>query len=253
MIIIKSQQEIKIMRQSGRILAQILNLLVKKVKPGIGTKELNQIAEREIRLAGGWPIFKGYQGFPTTLCTSINSEVVHAPAIPDRKLKSGDILSIDIGIKYPAKNGMITDMSTTVAVGKISKPAKKLIETTKKALNLAIKTVKPGVHLGDISNVIQKYAEKNNFNVVRDLVGHGVGRKLHEPPQIPNYGLPGSGPILQAGMTLAFEPMVTAGTYEVKIDKNGQTYKTKDGSLAAHFEHTILVTKKGSEILTKIE
>ena len=267
MIIIKTQQEIEIMREGGKILARILKMVAEKVEPGIGTKELNTFAEQEIRKAGGWPAFKGYHKFPTTLCTCINSEIVHAPALPDRKLKSGDILSIDVGMRYPARpvrrspdseayrdvggKGLVTDTSITVPVGKISKEAKKLLSVTKKSLNLAIKKIKPGISLGNISYTIQEFVEKNNFNVVRDLVGHGVGKKVHEEPQIPNYGLKNTGPILQAGMTLAIEPMVTAGDFKVIVDKDKQTFKTKDGSLSAHFEHTVLVIERGSEILTK--
>jgi len=251
MIIIKSKDEIEIMREGGKILAQILDKVIKEVKPGMGTRYLDKLAEDEIKLAGGWPAFKGYHRFPSTLCTCINEEVVHAPAIPDRKLKEGDLLSIDVGMRYPAKNGLVTDMATTVAVGNYSRVAKKLMEVTTKCLEEAIKQVKPGANLGNISAVIQKHAEKNKFNVVRELVGHGVGQKVHEPPQIPNYGVKNTGPVLAPGMTLAIEPMVVAGNYEVEIGKDGQTYRTADGSLAAHFEHTVLVTESGVEILTK--
>ncbi|MFH1610404.1 MAG: type I methionyl aminopeptidase [Patescibacteria group bacterium] len=251
MIPIKSEKEIQLMRQAGKELARILNLVVKKVKVGVGTKELDELAEKEIRKIGGFPIFKGYQGFPTVLCTCINEEVVHASAIPDRKLKDGDIFSIDIGIRLPSKNGMIADMATTVAVGKISKQAEKLMDVTKKSLELAIQKIKPDIYLGDISYAIQSYVEKNGFNVVRDLVGHGVGKKLHEDPQVPNYGLVKTGPILKSGMTLAIEPMVTAGKWQLEFKKENQAYMTVDKSLVAHFEHTVLITDKGAEILTK--
>ncbi len=239
------------MRQGGKILARILNLLQKKVKPGVGTKELNNLAEDEIRLAGGWPAFKGYQGFPSALCTCLNTEIVHAPAIPNRQLKEGDILSLDLGIRYPAKNGLVVDAAITLPVGKVSREVKKLIETTRQALTLAIKKIKPGRPLGDVSAEIQKYAEKNSFNVIRDLVGHGVGYKVHEEPEIPNYCRFDRGPILEPGMTLAIEPMITLGHHAVVVDKNKHTYRMKDESLCAHFEHTVLVTERGSEILTK--
>jgi len=252
MIPIKSPSQIQTMRQSGQILATVLNLLIKEVKPGIGTKFLNNLAENEIIKAGGWPIFKGYHGFPTAICSCLTTEIVHAPAIPDRILKDGDLLTIDAGVRYPAKNGMITDMAITVPVGKITNQEKKLLEITKESLALAIKKIKPGIHLGDISFTIQKFVEKNGFQVIRDLVGHGVGEKLHEEPQIPNYGTPSTGPILKPGMTLAFEPMVTMGEYFIALDKNKQTFKMADDSPCAHFEHTVLVTEKGSEILTKI-
>ena len=251
MIPIKNEKEIQLMREAGKELARILNLVVKKVKVGIGTKELDELAEKEIRKIKGFPIFKGYQGFTTTLCTCINEEVVHAVAIPDRKLKNGDIFSIDVGMRLPSKGGMVVDMATTVKIGKVPKQTEKLVGVTKKALELAIKKIKPGVHLGDMSSEVQKYVEKNGFNVVRDLVGHGVGKKLHEDPQVPNYGLSGTGPILKPGMTLAIEPMVVQGHWQLEFKKDNQAYATVDKSLAAHFEHTVLITDKGCEILTK--
>jgi len=252
MIPIKTPSQIQTMRQSGQILARVLNLLVKEVKVGVGTKYLNDLAEKEIIKAGGWPIFKGYQGFPTAICSCLTTEIVHAPAIPDRILQTGDLLTIDAGVRYPAKKGMVTDMAITVPVGPIDKEKEKLLKITRESLNLAIKKIKPGIHLGDISFIIQEFVEKNGFNVIRDLVGHGVGEKLHEEPQIPNYGLKGTGPILKAGMTLAIEPMVSIGHYAIALDKNRITYKMADDSPCAHFEHTILVTEKGGEILTKI-
>jgi methionyl aminopeptidase len=251
MIIIKNEAQIKQMRIGGTILARILNMAGKMVKPGIGTAELDEFIEREIRLAGGFPIFKGYHGFPTALCASINDEVVHAPAKPNRVLNEGDIIGLDVGMRYPAKNGMVVDSALTVPVGKISKQAKKLISVSENALNLAIKKIKPGIKLGDISNAIQVEVEKNGFNVVRDLVGHGVGEKLHEEPQIPNYGLAGTGPVLEKGMTLAIEPMINEGDFVVVEDRKSGVFKTADGSFSSHFEHTILVTEKGCEVLTR--
>jgi methionyl aminopeptidase len=251
MIIIKSEKQIELMKEGGKILARILNAAAKMVKPGIGTAELDKFVEDEIRSAGAFPIFKGYQGFPTALCTSINDEVVHGPAKPNRILKDGDIIGLDLGLRYPAKNGLIVDMALTVEVGKVSKPTKKVVAAAKEALETAIKKIKPGNKLGDISSVIQVAVEKQGFSVVRDLVGHGVGEKLHEEPQIPNFGLPGTGPILEAGMTLAIEPMVIAGGYAVIEDPKSGAFRSADGSLSTHFEHTILVTEKGCEILTK--
>lgn len=250
MIPLKTAQEIALMRQGGHILARILKLVEEQVKPGLGTKELDELAESEIRLVGGFPAFKGYRGFPSSLCTCLNEEIVHAPALPNRQLKQGDILSLDLGMRYPAKKGLVVDMAITLPVGKVSKDVQKLIHVTRKALNLAVKKIKPGLHLGDVSLAIQEFVEKNGFNVVKELVGHGVGRKVHEEPQIPNYGLKNTGPILELGMTLALEPMVTMGDFKVILDKDKQTFKTADGSLSAHFEHTVLVTEKGSEVLT---
>jgi methionyl aminopeptidase len=251
MIIIKNRDQIEQMKKGGVILARILKAAAQIVGPGIGTAELDDFVEREIRVAGAFPIFKGYHGFPTALCTSINDEVVHAPAKPNRILKEGDIVGLDLGLRYPAKNGLVVDAATTVPVGKISKPAKKLMNAAEDALNTAIKKIKPGIKLGDISAAIQVEVEKKGFSVVRDLVGHGVGEKLHEEPQIPNFGLPGTGPVLAAGMTLAIEPMIAAGHYAVVEDRQTGAFKTADQSLSAHFEHTILVTAKGREILTK--
>lgn len=251
MIVIKSERQIEQMKEGGVILARVLNAAAKMVKPGVGTAELDDFVEREIRAAGGFPIFKGYHGFPTALCTSINDEVVHAPAKPNRILKEGDIVGLDLGLRYPAKNGLVVDAALTVAVGKISKPAKKLMNAAEDALKTAIKKIKPGIKLSDISVAIQVAVEKNGFNVVRDLVGHGVGERLHEEPQIPNFGLPGLGPIIEAGMTLAIEPMITAGHHAVVEDHQTGAFKTADSSLSTHFEHTILVTEKGCEILTK--
>lgn len=251
MIQIKSAQQIEIMRAGGKILAHVLKLVGAAVRPGIGTKKLNQIAEQEIIQAGGFPIFKGYHGFPTGLCVSVDDEVVHGPALPNRQLQEGSLVGLDLGIRYPAKNGLITDMAVSVPVGKISPAAQKLLQVTESVLYAAVQNIKAGIHLGDISFAIQTAVEKNGFNVVRELVGHGVGKKLHEEPQIPNYGLLGSGPILASGMTLAIEPMVVAGDFDLIIDPQNKAYKTADGSLSAHFEHTILVTEHGFEILTQ--
>lgn len=248
MIRIYNEKEIEILRRGGRILAEIMEELKKEVRPGVTTEYLNKVAKDLVFSANAEPSFEGYDGFPATLCTSINEEIVHA--VPkERKLKEGDILSLDLGIKFEE---YCTDMAITMPVGKISKEAKKLIKVTKEALKIGIKQIKPGNHLEDIGYVIQKHVEKNGFNVVRELVGHGVGKKVHEEPKIPNYGEGGTGPGLVEGMVLALEPMVTVGDWHIKKTKDGFGYKTADNSLSCHFEHTIAITKKDPEILTNM-
>lgn len=247
------------MRQAGHYLAQVMKKIARYVKPGVSTFELDELAERLIKSRGAEAAFKGYlpdtyrsidrsKGYPATLCTSINNEVVHGLPDKNRLLKNGDIIGIDCGLKL---NGYFSDMALTLAVGEISSLAEKLLAVTKKSLDLAIKRIKPGIHLGDVSSVIQNYVEKNNFSVVRSLTGHGIGEKLHEEPNIFNFGQPNTGPILKEGMVLAIEPMVNAGSWQVKTLPDGWTIVTSDGGLSAHFEHTILITKKGMEILTK--
>lgn len=281
MIIIKTEKEIEIMRRGGRILAEILKQLIAEAKPGATTGHLEKMACDLIKAAGGRPSFKGYKSmrdaraFPTALCASINNEVVHAPALPPRKLNSGDIIGLDLGMEYPAfapqccgaaagkpygKNarGYYTDMAATAAIGKASKPAKKLINVTKKSLELAIAQVKPGNTLNDIGRAIQQYAEKQGFSVVRELVGHGVGTAVHEEPQVPNYEISDDSErseeniTLKPGMTIAIEPMVNAGGWKIKTGKDGFTVLTADGGLSAHFEHTVAVTENGCEILTSL-
>jgi len=248
MVFIKTEKEIEIMRQGGKILAKILDELEKKIKPGTNTFFLNEFAENLAARFGAKPSFKGYKNYPASLCVSVNSEVVHG--LPKQKiLKEGDIVGLDFGLFY---KGYYTDMAKTVGVGKISSLAKRLIFVTKKALDLGIAQVRPGNHVGDISFAIQNYVESNGFSVVRDLVGHGVGRKVHEPPQVPNFGEKGKGIKLEKGMTLAIEPMVNAGKPEVRLLPDGWTFVTCDGSLSCHFEHTVAVTNDGNEILTKI-
>lgn len=247
MIRIYKENEIEILRRGGKILAQIMEELKKEVKPGVATKDLNKIARDLVFSFGAEPSFEGYDGFPAALCTSINEEIVHV--IPsERKLEEGDILSLDLGVRF---EGYCTDMAVTISIGKIDKEKKKLIKVTKKALELGISQTKPGNHLEDIGYEIQKYAEKNGFNVVRELVGHGVGKEVHEEPKIPNYGEKGAGLELAEGMVLALEPMVTIGDWHIKKTKDGRGYKTADNSLSCHFEHTIAVTLKGPEILTQ--
>lgn len=249
MITIKTPKEIQIMKEGGKILAAILKEIAEEVKPGISTEDLDRAAEALILKHGAQPSFRGYKGFPACLCTSVNEEVVHA--IPSaRRLKEGDIISLDLGIFY---KGFNTDMAITVPVGKVSLGAKQLILITKKALSRGLKEVRPGNTIGDISSAIQKYVEGQGFGVVRELCGHGIGKKVHEDPQIPNFGKKGTGPVLREGMVICLEPMVTLGNWQLKKAKDGYGFETKDGSLSAHFEQTIAVTKRGAEVLTKIE
>jgi methionyl aminopeptidase len=268
MISIKTPQQIEIMREGGKILATILNEVAKAVQPGISTKELDELAQELIFSYGAKPAFLGYQDFPAALCVSINEVIVHAVPRGD-KLKKGDVVGLDLGILYPHKDcdgcfmvntcgpekkveGLYTDMAITVGVGKIGKEAQKLIDVTKRALEIGIEHVKPGNHIGDIGFAIQQYVESQGFSVIRNLVGHGVGKKVHEPPNIPNFGKKGEGEELKPGMTLAIEPMVAIGGHELEKIEDGHGFRTKDKSLTAHFEHTIVVTEKGYEILTRI-
>ncbi len=252
MILIKTKKEIDKIRRSNEIVAETLQLVKRYVKEGITTKELDKIAEDYILSNDAIPAFKGYsQGgslvFPATICASVNEEVVHG--IPsDRVLSNGDIISIDIGV---IKDRYYGDAAITVAVGEITEEKRKLMEITEKSLYLGIEQAKVGNHIGDISAAVQDYVESNGFSVVRALCGHGVGKKLHEDPQIPNYGRKGTGPKIKNGMTLAIEPMVNAGTHEVIIANDGWTVMTKDGLPSAHFEHTIAIINGKPEILSK--
>ncbi|MBN1325674.1 type I methionyl aminopeptidase [Candidatus Falkowbacteria bacterium] len=256
MIIYKTQKEIEIMAIGGKILSEILKEVADKVSPGIGTLELDKLAEELIRKRGGFPAFKNYKSssdqkpFPSTLCTSINEEVVHGSATPDRILKEGDIIGLDIGMQY---QGYFTDMAITVGVGEISKDAKRLIDITRGALNLAIEQVKEGNHLSNVAEAIQKHAEKNGFSVVRELVGHGVGKEVHEDPNVPNYVTQESKLIeIKKGMTIAIEPMVNVGDWQVNLLDDGWTFVTADSKLSAHFEHTVAVDHEGkTRILTQ--
>ena len=248
MISIKSPEEIKIMVEGGKILAKIMRELEKTVKPGITTKELDRLAESLIFKYKAKPSFKGYQSFPATLCTSINEELVHV-APSGRALKEGDIISLDLGIFY---KGFHTDMAITLPVGKVDSETQRLIRTTKKALKRGIKKVRPGNTIGDIGNTIQRFVESQGFNVIRDLCGHGIGRDLHEDPQILNYGKRHKGEELKEGMVICLEPMVAIGGWKLKRTKDGHGYQTEDGSLSAHFEYTVAVTKDGHQVLTKL-
>lgn len=292
-MIIRNKEELGILRECGRRLALILDEVKKTARPGVSTKALDDLAERLIVEAGGDPVFKGYRAlgskrsYPCSLCVSVNDEVVHAIPSENRILSEGDVIGLDVGMRWPSfvrgstgttegnsafgvpagryfktaggksvfrslESGLITDMAETIGVGKISKAAEGLIKTTREALEKGLEILKSGVRLGDVGAVIQQHIENQGFGVIRDLAGHGVGRKLHESPFVPNYGRRGSGPFVHDGEVLAVEPMATMGDYRIRLDKDEWTFRTLDGGLAAHFEHTVLVTKDGIEILTKI-
>ena len=247
MIPIKTASEIKIMRQAGRITAKTLDALRAKVQPGISTQEIDQLAKHLIEEQGGVPAFKDYRGFPANICTSVNEEVVHG--IPgERKLISGDIISIDVGVGL---DGYFADATVTLAVGKIEGKLKELLSITHEALHLGIKQARCKNKLFDISWAIQSFVESRRCSVVRDFVGHGIGKKLHEPPEIPNFGKAHTGPVLEEGMVLAIEPMVNLGSWEILFRDNGWTAVTKDGLPSAHFEHTVAITQDGPEVLTR--
>ena len=244
-IIIKSYREIEQLKRSNAIVAEVFQELKKAIAPGITTKELDQIAEKIILSRRAIPAFKGYRGFPATLCISINEEVVHG-ITGRRKLKAGDIVSLDVGAIL---DGYYGDAAITLAVGEVNQGAKRLLEVTEKALYVGIKEAKAGNRLYDISYAIQEWVEGHKFSVVRDFVGHGIGKNLHEEPQIPNFASPHQGPRLEKGMVFALEPMVNEGTYEVRVLSDGWTVVTADGKRSAHFEHTIAITDGGAEIL----
>ncbi len=246
MVILKSPNEIEKIRQSNVIVAEILEILQQEVEPGTNTMELDQISEELALDSDAKPAFKGYRGYPYSLCASVNQQVVHG--FPSKHpLKEGDILSMDFGISY---QGYYGDAAITVPVGKVSPVAQQLMATTKEALFSGIEQAAPGKRLSDISHAIQSRAEAVGFSVVRQFVGHGIGKALHEDPQVPNYGKPGLGIRLKPGMVIAIEPMVNAGGYEVKTLDDGWTTVTKDGSLSAHFEHTVAITEEGPVILS---
>lgn len=248
MIILRSNEEIDEIRSAGRIVALTLAKLKKHAKAGVSTKELDAIAEDEINSRGGHAAFKNYKGYPATICASINEGVVHG--IPsDRRLADGDILSLDAGVRY---NNFFADAAITVGIGDISDTAKKLMKVTEDALYCGIENARPGKRLSDISASVQLHVESNGFSVVRAFVGHGIGEKIHEEPEIPNFGTPGKGIRLEPGMILAIEPMVNEGGFEVEVLEDGWTAVTKDKTLSAHFEHTIAVRDGGAEILTKL-
>lgn len=258
--LIKTEQEIAKIKEGGQKLGTILAELAAMVKPGLHTSQLEHHALMRIEEEGGRPAFKGYKPspqsnpFPTALCISINDEIVHGPALPTRELMEGDIVSLDIGMEYPARKGYFTDTAVTVAVGKISKENKKLLEATREALMAGIKAAIPGNTLDDIGCAVENVAKKNKLGVVRDLVGHGVGLEVHEDPQVPNYHIVGDefpNIELKPGMVIAIEPMFTLGDWHIETAADNFTFVTADGSMSAHFEHTIAITEDGYDIITK--
>jgi methionyl aminopeptidase len=246
---VKTDTEIANMRESGRMLATVLEALRPQVVGGISTGELDQIARKQLKALGGKPAFLGYQGFPATICISVNDEVVHGIPSNTRIIQDGDIVSLDFGVNY---KGMITDSAISVICGEGNQQIHDLVRYTEESLMNGLSVIKDGCKTGDIGNAVQRILNAHNYGIVRDLVGHGVGHEVHEDPNIPNYGKKGSGDRLVAGMTIAIEPMATLGTEKVILDQDEWTIKTRDGSLAAHFEHTVLITHSGYEILTKV-
>jgi methionyl aminopeptidase len=248
MIIGKSKKEIDKMRAAGQLTGLVLNELRNLAEPGISTIEIDRAAEKMIRDAGGLPTFKGYHGFPYSICASVNEQVVHGfPS--DYILKDGDIFSIDCGVTL---EGFVGDTATTVPIGKVSDECLALVRVTEECLDLAIELCRPGKHLGDIGAAVQTHAEALGYSVVREYVGHGIGRRMHEDPQIPNYGKPGQGPKIRSGYVFAIEPMINLGTHHTKVLADGWTVVTLDGRPSAHTEHTIAITEEGPEVLTRI-
>lgn len=248
---VKTASEITAMRKSGRMLATVLQKLKQELQPGMSTLDLSKIAEKELAGLGGEAAFKGYQGFPEVLCVSVNDEIVHGIPRADKIVKDGDIVGLDFGVKY---KGMITDAAISVIAGKPKQQGHiRLVERTERALEEGIAAVHDGVRTGDIGAAVEGYLKQYKYGIVRDLVGHGVGHEVHEDPNIPNYGRADTGPWLEAGMTIAIEPMVTLGSEKVYIGEDHWTVLTSDHSWSAHFEHTVLITKDGAEILTKLD
>jgi methionyl aminopeptidase len=247
MIVCRSASEIERIGRAGRLVTAVLAELEAAAAPGVSTADLDRLAERLVRDAGAEPAFKGYRGFPATLCASINDEVIHGIPSTSRVLKDGDIISLDVGVKL---DGYYGDSAVTVAIGEVPERTKTLLRVTQEALGKGIAQALAGGRLSDVSHAIQRWVESHGFSVVREFVGHGIGEKLHEEPQIPNYGEPGRGPKLSPGMVLAIEPMVSMGRPESRVLKDGWTAVTRDGSLAAHFEHTVAVTADGPLVLT---
>ena len=235
------------MRKASRVVAEVLAQLKSRVRPGVTTAELDKFAEQRVRELGAVPAFLGYRGYPATLCVSINEEIVHGIPSPKRVVREGDIVSLDMGAVC---DGFYGDAAVTVAAGEISAPAKRLMDVTRVSLEKALSAVKAGARLGDVSNAVEKYAVENGMSVVREFTGHGIGRRLHEEPSIPNFGRPGTGPLLKAGMTLAIEPMLCLGRADVIVKNDGWTAVSADGSLSAHYEHTVAVTEDGCDILS---
>jgi methionyl aminopeptidase len=247
MILIKTPEQITQMREGGKHLARILDVVAKKAEPGVTTKELDDMAQKLIAEAGAKTAFLGYEGFPGTICTAINEEGVHVPPSA-RKLQEGDMLTLDMGLCW---KGWYLDMARTIPVEKIDEEKKKLIEATRKALEIGIAEAKPGNQLGDIGFAVQTFAERLGYGVVRELCGHGIGKRLHEDPKVLNYGEPHTGVVLKEGMVICIEPMITTGDWKLKKEKDGHSLNTKDGSLFCHFEDTLAITKKGPVVLTR--
>jgi methionyl aminopeptidase len=256
MISIKTSQEISVMREGGKRLAEVMASLISLVKPGIATKELDTASQTLILAAGGEPAFKGYDGFPGAICTSVNEEVVHS--VPSsRVLKAGDIVTLDIGLVWHAsakatagKQGFYLDMARTVPVGEIDKGTMRLLEVTQRSLEVGMQEARAGAKVGDIGYAVQQFVESHGYNVVRELCGHGIGRNLHEDPKVLNYGERSMGAVLKEGMVICIEPMVTVGDWKLKRSKDGHGFETKDGSLSCHFEDTIAITSSGPQVLT---
>jgi methionyl aminopeptidase len=248
-ITIKSPREIESMRQAGQVVAATIARLVEFVAPGVTTQECDTVAEREIRRRGALPAFKGYRGFPATICVSINEEIVHGIPGP-RTVRAGDVVSLDGGA---IANGFYADAAVTVGVGEATPKAADLIEVTREALERGIKAAQPGARIGDISAAVEQFVEARGYSVVREYVGHGIGRALHEEPQVPNYGAPGRGLLLRPGMVIAIEPMVNVGDWRTRLLEDQWTVVTADGSLSAHFEDTVAITEKGPEVLTRLK
>ena len=250
MIVCRSASELRRLRDANQLVGRVLQQMRQMVAPGVSTADLDALAEREIRAAGAVPAFKGYKGYPASICASINEQVVHGIPSPARRLRDGDIISIDLGAKL---DGFFGDSAITVGVGKISPKAAELLRVTEESLWKAIEAVRPGARVSDIGYAVQHHVEPFGFSVVREFVGHGIGSELHEEPQIPNYGEPGRGPRLAPGMVLAIEPMVNAGAAGVKVLQDGWTAVTEDASLSAHFEHTVAVTSDGVDVLSRVD
>jgi len=250
LIILKKRKEIEKIRVACQIVAKVLYEVSQRVRPGVTTYELNELSEKLAKKEKAKPAFKGYRGYPFSLCTSVNDEIVHGLPSRKRVLREGDLISLDFGV---VKNGYYGDAAVTVPVGEVSEEAKKLIEVTREALYRGIAKAHPKYRLFDISHAIQSYVESHGFSVVRDFVGHGIGKNLHESPQIPNFGKKGHGIRLKPGMVLAIEPMINQGTYEIRILADNWTAVTKDGKLSAHFEHTVAITESGPDILTELK
>ncbi len=249
MIVLKTDRELKVMKEACRISAEALKLVGSAVEPGVTTAELDRLAEEYIRKQGAVPNFKNYEGYPATACISINNEVIHGIPSSKRRIKAGDIVSVDLGAKYDGYNG---DNAATFACGDISDEAKRLMDVTRESLYEGISAARAGGRIGDIGYAVQSYVEARGYSVVRQFVGHGIGTQMHEAPEVPNFGTKGRGVRLLPGMTIAIEPMINIGTPDVKVMPDGWTVLTKDGSLSAHFEHTVAITTEGPKILTVV-